>query len=305
MISILKARLAWTLTIGLSLLANAEQWTPKTEPLTVPTVLSAKGQAFIGSDPRLNKVVMVSETGDMVWEYTSDTAVDVSVLTNGNFLISNLHGAQEVTLDKKVVWEYRAPTNTEVFSCQQLPDGAVLVCECGTKRLVEVDREGKIRKEIPLETKKDRHNQFRIARKIATGNYLVACHGEHMVRELDGEGKCLRIIKTPGNAYFAERLPNGHTLIACGDGHKLIEVDPQDKIVWELNENDLPGNPLRFVGGFKLLPNGNILLCNWPCHGFEGQQPMVIEVTRDKKVVWQWSGRGLRGIVHLDLLPKQ
>lgn len=29
---------------------------------------------------------------------------------------------------------------------------------------------------------------------------------------------------------------------------------------------------------------------------------MVIEVTRDKKVVRQWSGRGLRGIVHLGLL---
>lgn len=264
---------------------------------------AVQGHAFVATDPRLNKVVMVDATGQVTWEYPSDTAVDVAVLANGNLLVSNHHGAQEVDRGKRVVWEYHAPTDSEVFSCQPLPDGSVLVCECGSKRLLEIDRDGKVVKEIPLESGKDRHNQFRIARKTAAGTYLVACHGDNLVQELDGAGRRLRTIRTPGNAFLAERLPDGNTLIACGDGHRLVEVDTQDRVVWELAEHDLPGNPLRFVGGFQRLANGHLLLCNWPCHGFEGQQPLLVEVTRDKRVVWQWSSTDLRGIAHLALLP--
>ena len=107
------------------------------------------------------------------------------------------------------------------------------------------------------------------------------------MRELDADGKVLRNIKVKGNPFVAVRLPNGNTLIACGDGHTLIEVDPQDKIVWRIDENELPGHPLRFVAGVQRLPNGNTIVCNWGGHGHRGKQPHVFEVTRDKKVVWQ------------------
>jgi len=83
------------------------------------------------------------------------------------------------------------------------------------------------------------------------------------------------------------RLPDGNTLIACGDAHTLIEVDAHDKVVWRIDENELPGNPLRFVAGVQRLPNGNTVVCNWGGHGHRGKQPQVFEVTRDKKVVWQ------------------
>ena len=53
----------------------------------------------------------------------------------------------------------------------------------------------------------------------------------------------------------------------------------------EVKENDLPGNPLRFVAGLQRLPNGNTLICNWGGHGFIGQQPQICEITRDKQVV--------------------
>ena len=61
--------------------------------------------------------------------------------------------------------------------------------------------------------------------------------------------------------------------------------DAQGKTVWEVGENDLPGNPLRFVAGMQRLPNGNTVVCNWGGHGHVGQQPQIFEVTRDKKVV--------------------
>ncbi len=60
------------------------------------------------------------------------------------------------------------------------------------------------------------------------------------------------------------------------------------KVVWEVNENDLPGNPLRFVAGLERLPNGNTLICNWGGHGHVGEQPQIVEITRDRKVVGEF-----------------
>jgi hypothetical protein len=66
-----------------------------------------------------------------------------------------------------------------------------------------------------------------------------------------------------------------------------VEYDAAEKMVWELNERDLPGNPLRLMAGCQRLANGNTLFCNYLGHGHVGQQPMVFEVTREKKVVWE------------------
>ena len=97
---------------------------------------------------------------------------------------------------------------------------------------------------------------------------------------------------TAGDPHEVVLLPNKNLLITCGDGHKVVEVvevDPSDKVVWELNENDLPGNPLRLMAGCQRLPNGNTLFCVYLGHGHIGEQPMVLEVTRDKKVVWEFA----------------
>lgn len=243
---------------------------------------------FLCCDNGQGKVFVVSADGKIEWEYPMPLGQDVWRLPNGNYLLSHVRGVKEVTPEKKVVWEYNSPDGTEVHNCQPLADGSVMVCECGTKRIVEVDRQGQIRKEVKLDTNTTNvHLQFRIARKLANGNYLVAQVGEHFVREYDSGGKVLRTIATPGDPFIGLRLPNGNTLIGCGDGHKVMEVDPNDKVVWQIDENELPGIPLRFVAGLQRLPNGNTVVCNWGGHGHVGEQPLVFEVTLDKKVVWK------------------
>lgn len=253
----------------------------------IPSAATGTGHPFICTDTTLGKVIRVSVEGKIEWEFLAPVCQDAWLLANGNYLFTNIRGAKEVTPDKKVVWEYNSPDKTEVHSCQPLSDGSVLVAECGTKRLVEVDREGKIKKEIKLDTKmQNTHMQVRVARKLSNGNYLVAQTGDRLAREYDGEGKTVRTIPTPGDVYCAVRLPNGNTLIGCGDGHKVIEVDATDKVVWSIDENELPGIPLRFVAGLQRLPNGNTLVCNWGGHGHVGKQPLMFEVTPEKKVVW-------------------
>jgi hypothetical protein len=252
---------------------------------------------FLCADYGQGKVFVVSAAGKVEWSYALRSPQDVWLLPNGNFLFSHLQGAIEITRDKNIVWQYKTAKGNEIHTCQPLADG----------RVIEVDRDGKICKELKIATTtKGTHLQMRIVRKTLSGTYLVALTGEHVVGEYDAQGREIRRIRVPGNPYEALRLPNGNTLICCGDGHKLIEVDPHDKIVWQINENDLPGHPLRFVAGVQRLPNGDTVVCNWGGHGHVGEQPQIFEVTPQLRVVWQvYDNRQFRTISHVQLLDEK
>ena len=259
--------------------------------------------AFLAADPRAGRVALVDEAGAVGWSCAAKDVCDATVLADGRVLLSDRGGARIVTRDGQTAWDYRAPVGAEVYTCQMLHDGNVLVCEGGTKRLVEVDREGRVAVEIPLATGVGVHGQFRIARKLSNGSYLVAFWKEGAVKEIAADGSVRRTLSGLGEAYMAQRLPNGNTLIGCGDTHRVVEIDPAGAVVWEITENDLPGHPLRFAAHVERLANGNTIICNWPGHGHEGKQPMLVEVTREKKVVWQFDGRDrFRGIIGFHLL---
>jgi len=231
---------------------------------------------------------IVSPEGEIVWEYAAHPPQDVWQLRNGNILFTHLRGVKEITRDKKVVWEYETKKPNEVHACQPLSNGVVMVALSGPCEILEIDRSGKVLKTVKLETaQKNPHAQMRQARKLRNGNYLVGHNSDRVVREYDPNGKVIRTISVEGNPYGGIRLPNGNTLIGCGDGHKIIEVDRDGKIVWQVDENDLEGNPLRFVAGMQRLPNGNTVVCNWGGHGHVGEQPQIFEVTPQKEVVWQ------------------
>ena len=82
---------------------------------------------------------------------------------------------------------------------------------------------------------------MRAVRKLANGHYLVGQYQDGVVREYDATGKIVGeiAIEMP---FGGIRLPDGHTLIGAGDAHRIVEVDEKGKDVWEVKENDLPGN---------------------------------------------------------------
>ena len=255
--------------------------------------LSVRARAahpFLCCDYQGNKVAVVSAGGKIEWEFSCPNPQDCWRLPNKNYLICYRNGARELTPDKKTVWEYKAPEKVEVHSCQPLPDGRVLIAEGGTCRIIEVDRSGNIAKEIkiPASPTQNTHEQVRGVRKAKNGHYFLSLKGDHKVTELDSDGKTIREINIPGDTHEVVPLPNGHLLITCGDGHKVIELDASEKVVWEINENDLPNNPLRLAAGCQRLPNGNTIVCNYLGHGFIGKQSQFFEVTRDKKIVWEF-----------------
>jgi outer membrane protein assembly factor BamB len=246
---------------------------------------------FLCSDYSGGKVCIVNTAGTIEWEFPAKNPQDCWMLPNGNILFSHLTGVKEVTLGKEVVWEYQGPAGVEIHNAQPLEDGNVMLIECGTKRLIEVNRAGQIVKEIPLHPNPAvrTHGQFRGGRKLANGHYVVPFLSERKVVELDGNGNVVREVPVPGFPSGVVALPNGNWLVANGDGHQVLEIAPDGKTVWQLNENDLPGNPIRWAIGTQRLPNGNTVFCNWLGHGHIGENPLLYEVTPERKLVWSFA----------------
>lgn len=245
---------------------------------------------FLCCDYTGGRVAIVSAKGDIEWEYPAQHPMDCWLLPNGNVLFCHWTGALEVAPDKKVVWEYKAPANAHCDACQPLPNGRVLIAESFLGRLIEVNREGGIAKEIKVASNaKVLGHQFRGTRKTAAGHYIVCLMDEKKIVELDGEGALVNETPVEGHNHAAVPLPNEHLLVTLWDKTSIVELDTARKVVWQIGENELPGNTLRIPTGVQRLPNGNTILCNFIGHGFIGKQPQVIEVTPDKKVVWEFA----------------
>ena len=257
--------------------------------LFAPAVV-AEGHRFACADYTQGKVFIVSAKGNVEWEHAAPGCDELWALPNGNLLFTTGHGVKEVTRENKVVFSYES--KSEIYACQRLANGNTFIGECNAGRLLDVGPSGKVAKEIRLlpEGTDGGHLYMRNARRLANGHTLVAHYGDQVVREYDGDGRKVREIPAASGPHSVVRLPNGHTLIACGDvvkdGGRVFEVDAGGRTVWEIKSGDLPGISLKCMTGLQRLPNGHTVLSNWQGHGQFGSGPHILEVTRDKKVVW-------------------
>ncbi|MBI3870286.1 MAG: hypothetical protein HY299_17310 [Verrucomicrobia bacterium] len=245
---------------------------------------------FLCCDYEGNQVAIIGADGTVEWRHAVQTPQDCWMLRNGNVLYCYRNGAQEIARDHRVVWEYKAPAQAQCHSCQPLRNGNVLVAECGMSRLVEVGRDGKIAKEILVASQaKNMGHQFRGTRQTSNGHYWVCLMDEQKIAELSPSGGLLREIPVAGFPHAAILLPNGHLLVTLGHSKKIIELDRKANVTWQIDENDIAGNPLRLPAGCQRLSNGNTIFCNYLPGPFLGKQPQAFEITRDKQVVWEFA----------------
>lgn len=259
------------------------------------------------------KLAIVDAEGKTEWEMNWGGIHDIHVLKNGHIMVQQ-GGARVAEIDpktKQVVWSYDSARQNgnegrpvEVHAFQPLENGNVMIAESGIGRIIEVDRDGKIQNQLKLKVNHPHpHTDTRLARKLATGNYLVCHEGDGFVREYDGKsGEVVWEYEVPmfgkqakgghgpeafGNKCFAAvRLANGNTLIATGNGHSVIEVTAKKDVVWKIEQSDLPGITLAWVTTLEVLPNGNYVIGN--CHAGAGQ-PLLVEIEpKSKKVVWMF-----------------
>ncbi|MEW4488135.1 PQQ-binding-like beta-propeller repeat protein [Thalassoglobus sp. JC818] len=269
--------------------------------------VSSKRHQVVAADK--GQIVRFNKGGKAVWKCDKVRSVHrIQQLENGNLIVQQGWGKiVEIDPSGEVVWEYDAANSNgnegkklEVHAFQRLENGNTMIVENGIGRVIEIDPSGKIVHQFNYKVKElHPHRDVRQAHKLSNGNYLVCHEADGRVTEYNADGKIVWNYDVPlfgkepanghgpeafGNQVFnALRLPNGNTLIATGNGHSVLEVTPEKEIVWEIHQNDLPGITLAWVTSLEVLPNGNIIIGN--CHAGP-ENPQLIEVNRDKEVVW-------------------
>jgi hypothetical protein len=279
-----------------------------------PAFVKSGPRRLLAADSSSGRIALMQqttlETWETLWEHSVESIHDLHVLENGNILFqdtwTHLLEVDPVTGD--VVWEYDAATanrddstqRVEVHAFERLADGTTMIAESGAGRIIEVSADGTLVREIPLMINSpDAHHDTRLVRSTPTGTYLVAHEKDGVVREYDRAGEIVFSFDVPlgdraaapGNSFdawgdqvfSAVRLTSGNTLIGTGNGHGVLEVNPKGEVVWQLGQDDLEGIRLSWVTTVQELSNGNLVITN--CHAGP-DQPQIIEITRDKEVVW-------------------
>lgn len=263
----------------------------------------------IAADASTHRIAQVAPDGSLQWQSQINDIHDLHLLPDGHVLFQR-DMQHLVEWDPKTgqdVWTYdagkmngNAGKQVQVHSFQRVGDGLTLIAESGPARLIEVDKDGKIVHQIKLKVDHPHvHTDTRLVRKLKNGHYLVCHEADGTVREYDHDGNVVWEYEVPlfgqakreghgpeawGNSCFAAvRLNNGNTLISTGNGHAVIEVTPEKQIVWQINQHDLPGITLAWTTTLTVLPNGHYVIGN--THAGP-DNPQLVEVTRDKKVVW-------------------
>jgi hypothetical protein len=252
--------------------------------------------------------IFVVRDGKIAWSYgipfnnekgEMEELGDATMLANGNILFCRKVGASIVTPDKKIIWNIDAEKGCEIHSVQALGLEKVLIIQNGNpaKAMFINTKTNKIEKTIILPTgnPESSHMQFRRVR-LTPDNTLLAAHSDNAkVAEYDLNGKEIWSYAIP-NVWGATRLKNGNTLITSFPSN-VTEVNKKGEIVWEFNEKYVTDFNCYLFQEANRLENGNTIICNWcPWHlknslDWSGTV-QVIEVTPDKKVVWEvneWS----------------
>lgn len=256
-------------------------------------------------------IVDPADGNKVLWHHPLGAVHDLHLLPNLNLLTQDgWPKVIEIDLSKKIVWEYDATTlnrkegdsRVEVHAYQRLTNGNTMIVESGPGRIIEVSPAHEIVKSFPLAVSKPNpHSDTRLVRQLENGHTLVAHEADEIVKEYDASGTVVWEFPVPlfgkapagghgpeafgGHCFAATKARSGNYLIATGNGHSILEVTPAKEVVWKVEQNDLEGITLAWVTTIEELDNGNLRLGN--CHAGPGN-PQIIEITRDKKVVWTY-----------------
>lgn len=269
--------------------------------------------SFLGCG-KANRIVIIGEDGVIQWKF-DQPASDGWMLDNGNVLVAIYPskkypkgGVVEINPENnKISFEYQGQQN-EISTAMVLKNGNYLIAELGPKpRAIEVNSKGTIVNEMPFQCQtKNFHMQVRMLRVLPNGNYIAPHLLDFAVKEYEpASGKVVRVIPTDDRGkekrdwpFTAIRLENGNTLIGCTNGNRVIEVDSKGKIVWSVDNEDLGKKLIDDACGVQRLPNGNTVITSYHA---SGDRVKLLEVTRDKKVVWTFSGMKA-GFHHFQIL---
>jgi hypothetical protein len=174
----------------------------------------------------------------------------------------------ELDASGRQVWEKKGLKGPLVST--GLTNGHRLI-SCYGRYLVEYDASGK---EV---WRKDGLPKFPFnARRLDSGNTLIACIDSQKVVEIRPDGSTAWEITIKGGPVDVRRLDSGRTLVTLNDGGRVVEVDREGKVHWEIKDLNKPFAAQR-------LENGNTLVAE-PGGG------RVAVWDRAGTIVWKYTG---------------
>lgn len=270
--------------------AKAVNWVNGVTPANLPGKgLAQHPMLYFGEN--YNKIFIIKD-GKVIWTYSSGKICehdDVWMLSNGNILFTRMDYIAEVSPDKKEVWHYNIKKGG-IHTCQPIGlDKVMFVVNGFPPKLFIINiKTGatEVEHELPFVDPKDDHGQFRRARVTAQGTYLISFMNMDRVIEYDKNFREIwkYMINRP---WAAIRLKNGNTLITDEKDWLTREVNPKGETVWEFNpKTDLPAE-YQFTSAPQtctVLENGNLIFTSRSDN--KGNSPQLVEINRNKKVVW-------------------
>jgi len=260
--------------------------------------LARHSMLYIGEGT--NVIYLVHE-GKVVWTFNTGDGWghrDVWMTTNGNIVFSRQGWAGEITPQKRYVWRIEAEENEEIHVTQPIGLDRVMLVVNGKPPKVKIYNKNtgkyEFEHELDFEPEREVHAQFRRSRVTDKNTLLVPYLMMHKVVEYDLNDNFKPIWEYKVHSpWSAVRLKNGNTMITNERDKLIFEVNPAGETVWSFALSELPEEfAIPNTQNFARLDNGNTIICS---RGGNGSAPQLVEITRDKKVVWvldDWKNLG-------------
>ncbi|MDD2598051.1 MAG: hypothetical protein PHO37_02335 [Kiritimatiellae bacterium] len=138
----------------------------------------------------------------------------------------------------------------------------------------------------------------RMMRFTPQGNLLLSCNDgafEVTLKQgLEPEERMVKkfLLPRPRNAYMALYAPDGASVYVSGGYSKgFYTFDTEGKLLKDIVVDQPEGLHNYFYGGFQMLRNGHIVMCNWSGHNKGDFKPglKLVEFDKDFRVVWSWN----------------
>ena len=237
---------------------------------------------FVETDKR--QIIWVDKQGNITRRRTPEgVSFDVWAMPDGTVLYTHYglgtDGVSVVDKQDRVLFRYE--TQGEVFGCQPLENGNILLGEVRGQCITEVNRQGKVVRKIPVEyTGANPHNAMRMVRRHRD-TYFAVQPGSGEIALFEESGRLIRRVHTRMDTFGAVMRNNGNLLYTHRSG--VVEVDPMGREVWELKAAEMG---VQWLLGIQLLESGNLVLTNWLGHDRHRMGIPFFEVTPEKRVVW-------------------
>ncbi|MDR2147991.1 MAG: hypothetical protein LBE91_16195 [Tannerella sp.] len=239
-----------------------------------------------------NEIAIIDKkTGNIEWKHelsSGDECNSIKITEKGYVLYAYKNGARLINRDHEQIWDYAAREGEEIHSASQLPDGGFLIGVCGQPaRIVELDKEGKQRKEIAFNTVTFNTNyQFRQISKTDSDTYLIPMIEKRKVVELTSEGKSKRSVILNYDLFSIKEIQDGNWIVSGGLNRCLLAVNPRNPLEETYVTGSVKGASLQFVGEIIPYGNGHALIANGRLPDGSAGNPLLIEIDEKNEVVW-------------------